>query len=392
MAGWTLGIHINGLGQREADELARHLAHVPLEAIYSSPLERAVDTASTVAACHHLDIQIREGLKEGKIGDWQGKLIKELQDTEEWKAMQANPIGFHAPGGGESIDEIQKRMVATAEEIRKEHPNGVVALVSHADPLKSLLAHYLCSDLKEFNRIAISPASASVVDVEDNNNAHVMLMNYRGEIPKFDKPKPKKDDSVSESEQPAESTETESRKDEPKMTEANVLYDFNPVTRINSGAVGEPGHRVFYLQGRQGTALVTLQAEKEQITSLSSGIRELLDKLGEQRGETSSGVLPSALEEPFEPLFRIGQLGLGYDQEQDLLVVVAYEATMEENPDTINVVRFWATREQMASLAGQAANAVAGGRPICVLCGKPIDPEGHFCPRRNGHGAKATLT
>ncbi len=392
LAGWTPGVHINGLGQREADDLARHLAHVPLEAIYSSPLERAVDTASAVAACHHLDIQIREGLGEGRIGDWQGKLIKELQDTAEWKAMQANPVGFHAPGGGESIDEIQKRIVATAEQIRRDHPEGVIALVSHADPLKALLAHYLCSDLKEFNRISISPASASVVIVEDDNNANVMLLNYRGEMPRFEKPKPKKDDEVSEAGKPAESTDAESRKDEPKMTEANLLYDFNPVTRINTGAIGEPGHRVFYLQGRQGTTLVTLQAEKEQINSLSSGIGELLDKLGERRPETSAAALPASLEEPLEPLFRIGQLGIGYDQEHDLLVVVAYEATVEENPDTINVVRFWATREQMASLSSQAVNAVSGGRPICVLCGKPIDPEGHFCPRRNGHGARATLT
>ncbi len=176
------------------------------------------------------------------------------------------------------------------------------------------------------------------------------------------------------------------------MTDANLLYDFNPVNRINTGAIGEPGHRVFYLQGRQGTSLVTLQAEKEQIVSLSAGIHEVLSKLGEKAEESDAAVLNAMLEEPIEPLFRIGQLGLGYDQEHDLLVVVAYEASMEENPDSVNVVRFWATREQMLALASQAEAAVAGGRPICVLCGKPIDPEGHFCPRRNGHGARATLT
>lgn len=393
LAGWTPGVHLNGLGQREADDLARQLAHVPIEAIYSSPLERAVDTANTVAACHQLQVQIRDGLKEGGIGDWQGKLIKELQDTDEWKTMQANPVGFHPPGGGESIDEIQRRIVASAEEIRRNHPEGIVALVSHADPLKALLAHYLCSDLKEFNRISISPASASVVVAGDDSKASVMLLNYRGAIPRFERPKEKKGESVPEAKKAAESSDTESRKDEPKMTEANMLYDFNPVTRINTGAIGEPGHRVFYLQGRQGTSLVTLQAEKEQINSLSSGIRELLEKLGDHLPEEGGvGVMNSSLEEPLEPLFRIGQLGLGYDQEHDLLVIVAYEATVEENPDSVNVVRFWAGREQMASLAGQAANAVAGGRPVCVLCGKPIDPEGHFCPRRNGHGARATLT
>ncbi len=176
------------------------------------------------------------------------------------------------------------------------------------------------------------------------------------------------------------------------MTEANLLYDLNPVTRVMAGAMGEPGHRVFYLQGRQGTLLVTLQAEKEQIGSLSSGIIEMLDKLGERREEGAVSPYDATLEEPAEPLFRIGQLGLGYDQEHDLLVIVAYEVSEEENPETVNVVRFWGTREQMRGLADHASQVVAGGRPICVLCGRPIDPEGHFCPRRNGHGAKATLT
>ncbi len=176
------------------------------------------------------------------------------------------------------------------------------------------------------------------------------------------------------------------------MTEANLLYDLNPVSKVMAGALGEPGHRVFYLQGRQGTLLVTLQAEKEQIGSLSAGIVEMLDKLGERREEGAVSPYDATLEEPAEPLFRVGQLGLGYDQEHDLLVIVAYEVSEEENPETVNVVRFWATRDQMRGLAEHAGQAVAGGRPICVLCGKPIDPEGHFCPRRNGHGAKATLT
>ena len=98
------------------------------------------------------------------------------------------------------------------------------------------------------------------------------------------------------------------------------------------------------------------------------------------------------LAEPVDPVFRIGQLGLGYDQASKLLVMVAYELPEEENPATVNVVRFWATPEQMRKLARHAAVLIAAGRPLCVLCGRPIDPEGHFCPKRNGHGEKATLT
>ncbi len=386
MAGWTPGVHINAQGQREAEALAKRLAKVPLEAVYSSPLERAVETAQVVAACHHLPVEIRYGLGEGQSGEWTGRLIKELQDSEAWKAIQNRPVGVKV-GGGESIDEVQERIVREVEAIRRLHPDGVVAIVSHADPLKALIAHYLCWDLNQFQRIAISPASASILLVDDEN-AQLLLLNHTGELPKIEKPKRKREENQS-----AEASEAESRKDDEKMTEANLLYDLNPVTKVMTGAVGEPGHRVFYLQGRQGTLLVTLQAEKEQISSLGTGILELLEKLGEQeQGEPEASPYDAMLEEPAEPLFRVGQLGLGFDRERDLLVIVAYEFAEEENPETVNVVRFWASREQMRALARQAAEVVAGGRPICVLCGRPIDPEGHFCPRRNGHGAKATLT
>jgi uncharacterized repeat protein (TIGR03847 family) len=391
LAGWTPGVHINAQGQREADALARRLARLPIEAFYSSPLERAVDTARAIAACHDLPVELRQGLGEGHVGEWTGKLIKELEETETWKAIQKSPVGVKPPGG-ESIDEVQTRIVAEIEAIRRAHPEGMVAIVSHADPLKAVISYYLHWDLNHFQRIAIYPASASILVVDDENSSLVTL-NHTGEIPRFEKPKPPQKAAISEgARESAESPQLESRKDENNMTEPNLLYDLNPVTRVMTGALGEPGHRVFYLQARQGTTLITLQTEKEQIASLSAGINEMLEKLGKRpQQETPSSSYDAALEEPFEPLFQIGQLGLGYDQEHDLLVIVAYEVSAEEKPETVNIVRFWGTRDQMRGLAQHAAEVVASGRPICVLCGKPIDPGGHFCPRRNGHGAKATL-
>jgi probable phosphomutase (TIGR03848 family)/uncharacterized repeat protein (TIGR03847 family) len=387
LAGWTPGVHINAQGQREADELARRLAHLPIEAIYASPLERAVDTANAISMCLHLPVEIREGLGEGHVGEWTGKTIKELQDTEIWKAMQKRPVGVKPPGG-ESIEQVQARMVSEIDSIRRAHPDGLVAIVSHADPLKAAISHYLDWDLNQFQRIVISPASASVLAV-DGEKSGLLLLNHTGDIPKFEKPKPATT-SVNAS-KAADSAESEAGKDK-TMTEANLLYDLNPITRVMTGALGEPGHRVFYLQARQGTLLVTLQAEKEQIASLGVGIKEMLERLA-RRAAQAEPVSPydTALEEPMEPLFHIGQLGLGFDKEHDLLVIVAYEVTEQETPESVNYVRFWGTREQMRALAEHAAEVVAGGRPICVLCGKPIDPEGHFCPRRNGHGANAPL-
>jgi len=176
------------------------------------------------------------------------------------------------------------------------------------------------------------------------------------------------------------------------MADPNILYDLNPVTHITIGAVGKPGKRTFYLQGRQGMTIVTLVSEKEQIGALSKGIDELLERLGMGSPNVLVNALEMELSQPVEPLFRIGQLGLGYDADQKMVVVVAYELPEDENSEVVNVVRFWATPDQMRALARHAASTVAAGRPICVLCGRPIDPEGHFCPKRNGHGEKATLT
>lgn len=409
LAGRTPGVHINAHGQREADDMARRTAHLPIEAIYSSPLERAVDTANAIAGCHKLPVQIVEGLLEGHAGEWTGKKLSELNTTETWKLIQTKPIGVKLPGG-ESIDEVQTRMVAAIEEIRKKHPDGIVAIVSHADPLKSVVAHYLNWDLNNYQRIAINPASVTVLSVDDKGAA-LLRSNDTGPLPKFEKPKPvkkKTEDAAdtpqvtnesegtlepqkSESASAIEPTATEQKQEE-KMAEANIVHDLNPVSRVTVGAIGEPGQRTFFLQGRQGLTMVSLVTEKEQMNSLAQGVTDLLTRLGERAdAPTDVSDYELALEQPVEPLFRIGQLGLGYDQESDLLVIVAYAIPEDQDQEMVDVVRFWATRDQMRALARHVVQVAAGGRPTCVLCGRPIDPQGHFCPRRNGHATHVQM-
>lgn len=374
LAGWTPGVHINAAGQCEADALARRLAHLPIAAIYSSPLERAVDTAQVIAACQKLDVQMREELGEVRAGEWTGKPIKELEETETWKQIQAHPVGTRLPGG-ESIDEVQTRMVAAIDAIVATHPQQIVAVVSHADPLKAVIAHYLGLDLNQYQRLVISPASITVFFFGERGPM-LFRLNDSDKLPAF-KPEPKQ--------------AGRERKEGEAMPEIRLLYDLNPVTHITAGAIGTPGKRTFYLQGRQGAMIVTLIAEKVQIAALSNGIDQLLERLGTSSKILEVTAMQMELSQPIEPLFRIGQLGLGYDAEHNVLVLVAYELPEEENPAVVNVVRFWATRDQMRALARHAAGIVAAGRPLCVMCGRPIDPEGHFCPKRNGHGTKASL-
>ena len=167
------------------------------------------------------------------------------------------------------------------------------------------------------------------------------------------------------------------------------LADFNPVSRITIGTVGPPGQRVFLLQASQGVSIITLKVEKEQVRVLSSSVLELLDELDEKYPRNFSKVdepLSSdlMLQEPYDPAFAVGQIGLGYDQEQDMVVLVVQEVQFEPE-DEASTARFWATRPQMKVLSEHAIEVIEQGRPICPLCDAPIDPNGHFCPRSNGH-------
>jgi uncharacterized repeat protein (TIGR03847 family) len=191
-----------------------------------------------------------------------------------------------------------------------------------------------------------------------------------------------------------------------------VSLEFDPVTSITTGAVGEPGQRTFYLQARKDDTMITLLVEKQQVAVLSQLIGQLIARLAAEgnpdAGRTAelqaAGQTEAGLTEPLEPYFRVGQMALGYDAERDLFLLQCDEirasdteeddeADLEEIEDIgdlfdtegVEIVRFWTTRTQMETLAERGAASVAAGRPICRMCGGSIDPEGHFCPGGNGH-------
>lgn len=172
----------------------------------------------------------------------------------------------------------------------------------------------------------------------------------------------------------------------------SYLFDLKPCSRLTIGAIGPPGQRTFYLQGIQGRTVVSLILEKEHAYALAIGIDELLEEIEAQYPSDREPEPPPgdmSLVDPVAPRFRIGRLGLGYDAEEDLLVIFAQELLSEEEAERREpaVGRFWASREQMQALSEHAKKVVAAGRPLCALCGNPIDPSGHFCPPSNGHQA-----
>ncbi len=172
---------------------------------------------------------------------------------------------------------------------------------------------------------------------------------------------------------------------------ASTQIELNPVKSITTGFIGQPGKRVFYLQAQGEGEIVTLIVEKQQVEALANGIEQFLQELREKfpnLGEASAeyDAAQMTLTLPLDPAFRVGQLGLGYDQERDLLVLVAQEIVVEgREAEEAGTARLFASRAQMRALGAYGLTLVKQGRPICGNCGQPIDPEGHFCPRRNGH-------
>lgn len=164
--------------------------------------------------------------------------------------------------------------------------------------------------------------------------------------------------------------------------------ELNPVTQLTIGTVGEPGNRTFYLQGSQRSQTISLIVEKQQAAMLADSFETFLDELGQKHPESPRTAqdpiwMDMRLREPVEDLFRVGNMGLGFNENGNQIVLVAYEL-VEEGTDP-NVVSFWATRSQIRALIPHIREVVSAGRPICGNCGRPIDASGHFCPNRNGH-------
>lgn len=183
LPGHTPGVHLNERGQKQAQALGEALAHVPLKAVYSSTLERAVETAEPIAAAHHLQILQEPGLVDADVGKWQGKSLKALRLTNAWKIVQHSPSRFQFPDG-ESFIDLQSRIVKSLEVIVKKHnkPKDIVAVVFHADPIKLAVAHFLGLPLDHFQRLSCDTGSLTALFVGEMG-ANLIKLNQR---PPFD--------------------------------------------------------------------------------------------------------------------------------------------------------------------------------------------------------------
>jgi probable phosphomutase (TIGR03848 family) len=164
LAGWTKGVSLNEPGRKQAEGLVARLKRAPIKHIYSSPLERARETAAPLAAARGLSVELRPGLGEVQYGQWTGKSLKVLGRTKLWKVVQQLPSAMRFPDG-ESMRGAQMRMVDAIDEIARAHasPKSMVAIFTHSDPIKLAVAHYLGLPLDLFQRLMVSTASVTAL-------------------------------------------------------------------------------------------------------------------------------------------------------------------------------------------------------------------------------------
>lgn len=183
---------------------------------------------------------------------------------------------------------------------------------------------------------------------------------------------------------------------------AGQLFEFDHPDRFVAGTVGQPGERTFYLQATDGARTISVALEKIQVAALAEKLDELLDEVRRRQGTDSvvPATAPAELEDvaplgaPIDEEFRTGTLALAWDEDSDTVLIEAQSTEGQPDDDdeggtetefTGDLLRVRLRPDAARAFAKRALRVVAAGRPPCPLCGNPLDPQGHVCPRQNGH-------
>ena len=172
LTGRTPGVDLSEDGKRQAKALGERLAELPVAVVYASPIERTSQTAEAIAGHHGIEVRELPGVIEADYGEWTGGKLADLAKTDLWKTVQRAPSRARFPGG-ESLTEMQVRMVSALEKVVADHTGEMVVVVSHADPIKAAIAHYTGLHLDLFQRVVVSPASVTVFDLSPHGAALV---------------------------------------------------------------------------------------------------------------------------------------------------------------------------------------------------------------------------
>jgi probable phosphomutase (TIGR03848 family) len=178
--GRSPGIHLSGRGRAQAEGVTERLKGLPIRAVYSSPLERCLETAAPIARELGLRVRTERGVLETDMGAWTGRTFGQIRRSGLWRGILAVPSSARFPEG-ESLVEVQARTVKALEAIASRHPNEAVVVVSHGDPIRLALAHYAGTHLDHFQRLEVAPGSASAVAI-GGHAPRVLLVNDTGDL------------------------------------------------------------------------------------------------------------------------------------------------------------------------------------------------------------------
>jgi len=191
LAGRLADVHLNDRGRQQAEVLAQALGKAPIKAVYSSPIERCMETAQPLATALGKDVISQNGLLEVDFGAWQDKTLKQLRRRKLWKVVQANPSRMRFPDG-ETFANAQQRIVQTLETLFHQHsPKDLIACFSHSDLIKLALSYYLGQPLDLFQRIMIAPASISTLHLGEMGT-QIININHTAANLAFPQHKPEK--------------------------------------------------------------------------------------------------------------------------------------------------------------------------------------------------------
>ena len=288
--GRTPGVPLDDRGLAQAEALADRLATVRLTAVYSSPLDRCMQTMAPLAKRQHLDVVPRDGLLEMDVGAWTGRPLAQVRRTRLWKELIHRPSHVRFPEG-ESFADAQARALTEIDAIAARHPRGRVAV----DPRR----HHPDAD-----RAPLGRPPRPVPTHDGRSGVRVGRSPERGGPVR---PARQRHGQLGALRSPA------AHREEPARI---GRMDLGPVDRITADAIGEPGLRTFYLQARHGTDLVTLIVEKEQVRLLAASVLDLLATIGLETG-TGPDEEEMDLEQPFEARWRAGRLSIGYEDDSD---------------------------------------------------------------------------
>ena len=182
IAGRAPGVSLNAQGRQQAEALARRLSGLQIEAVFSSPLERALETARPIAEECGLQVQTLAGLNEIDFGEWTGRALEDLAPAAQWQLFNRYRSGTRIPGG-ETMLEVVARSARELERLQQTHSDGsLVAVVSHGDVLRALIVHSLGMSLDLMFRLELDPASVSVLDLA-SHGPRLLLLNGGDEWP-----------------------------------------------------------------------------------------------------------------------------------------------------------------------------------------------------------------